>query len=228
MPRAGGRLLVLGLDSSTSRESVAVVRDGRVLVEVRLDMHDVASRRLLPAAVFALESCGLNVSQLDGLAVALGPGSFTGLRVALGTLQGLALGSDRPCVGVSSLAALGAAAAADGLPVAAWIDALRGEVYAEHFDAQGRSLGEARRATPEALLADLAPTTCFAGDGAEHHRALIAARLPGARFAAHAFLAASVACLGALCLERGEGVAPEALRPLYLGEAHVRAALVPR
>lgn len=204
------------------------MRDGRTLVEVRLDTHDVASRRLLPAAVFALESCGLRVAQLDGLAVALGPGSFTGLRVALGTVQGLALGCARPCVGVSSLSALGAAAAAPGLPVAAWIDALRGEVYAEHFDAAGRSLGEPRRATPEVLLADVGATTCFAGDGAERHGALIAARRPDARFAAHAFLAASVARLGALALERGEGVAPEALRPLYLGEAHVRPAHVPR
>jgi tRNA threonylcarbamoyladenosine biosynthesis protein TsaB len=204
---------------------VALVHDGRLLGEVRLDTADVASRRLLPSAVFLLESSGVTLAQLDGLAVSVGPGSFTGLRVGLGTVQGLAFGSGRPCVGVSSLAALGSVGAGQGRPVAALMDAARGEIYCALYDPEGRELLAPRRDSPEAFFDEVPADALFVGDGAERHAARIEERFPaGCRRARPCFLAASVARLGAELLARGAGGTPDDLRPLYLREAHIRAA----
>lgn len=217
-------MLVLGVDSCTARESAALVRDGRVLGEVRLDTGDVASRRLLPAAAFLLESAGVTPAQLDGLAVTVGPGSFTGLRVGLATVQGLALAAGKPCVGVTSLEALGQLGADSGLPVAALIDALRDEVYAALYDARGGEVVAPCRERPDEFAARLPDEVLLVGDGAERWRARLLELRPRARLRAEPpFLAAAVARLGHARLARGEGVPVDELRPFYLREAHIRA-----
>lgn len=217
-------MLVLAVDSSTARESVALVRGERLLGEVRLDTADVASRRLLPSAAFLLDAAGVTPAQLDGLAVAVGPGSFTGLRVGIATVQGLALAAGRPCVGVSTLAALGESGAEAGLAVAAVLDALRGEVYAALYDAGGGERLSPCRETLEAFVARTPAEALFVGEGAERFGERILALRPRARLSrGPAFLAALVARLGRARLERGEGVPPEALHPFYLREAHIRA-----
>lgn len=220
-------MLVLGVDSSTARESVALVRGERLLGEVRLDTEDVASRRLLPAAAFLLDAAGVVPAQLDGLAVAVGPGSFTGLRVGIATVQGLALASGRPCVGVSTLEALGRLGDDAGLPVAAVIDALRGEIYAALYDADGGEVLAPRRESLEEFVARTPAQTLFVGDGAERFPERIQALRPGARLRPRAaFLAAVVARLGRARLEQGQGVPPETLRAFYLREAHFRTSAV--
>lgn len=221
-------MLVLAVDSSTVRESVALVRGERLLGEVRLDTEDVASRRLLPAAAFLLDAAGVTPAQLDALAVAVGPGSFTGLRVGIATVQGLALAGGRPCVGVSTLAALGQLGAEHGLPVATLLDALRGEVYAALYDAAGGEVLAPRRETLEDFVARTPARALFVGDGAERFGERILALRPGARLRSRpAFLASVVARLGHAALERGEAVPPEELRPFYLREAHIRGAAAP-
>ena len=221
-------MLVLAVDSSTARESVALVRGERLLGEVCLDTEDVASRRLLPAAAFLLDAAGVAPAQLDGLAVAVGPGSFTGLRVGIATVQGLALASGRPCVGVSTLAALGQLGAEAGLPVAALLDALRNEVYAALYAAGGGEVLAPRRERLEEFVARTPAEALFVGDGAERFGERILALRPRARLRSRpAFLAAVVARLGRARLERGEGVSPEALRPFYLREAHIRTPPAP-
>lgn len=218
-------MLIVALDSASAHESVAVLRDECLLCEVQLEPTALPSRRLLSATAQLLESAGLAPGDVDGWVVGAGPGSFTGLRVALATVAGLAFGSARPCLGLSNLAALGHWAGGQGQPIAALIDAGRDEVYAALYDAHGAALIEPCRTPPAAFAADLPQTLVFAGDGAERYRELLAHLRPRARFQpGPAFLARSLALLARPSFERGAGGPAQALRPIYLREAHIRGA----
>jgi tRNA threonylcarbamoyladenosine biosynthesis protein TsaB len=217
-------VLVLAVDTTTERASVAVVQAGAVRGEVRLRASDGHSRRLLPAVSFLLDSLGLEPRAVEGYAVTLGPGSFTGLRVGLSTVQGLALAARRPCLGRSALDVLAARAAGSAPVVAAVMDAYRGEVFAAARDAAGTSLVEGAAWAPEAFLAALPPGgLALIGDGALRYRERVLAVRPDARFPDRSlFLAATLGLLAEPELEAGRGARPEDLRPLYLREADIR------
>src|SRR3990172_12724152 len=99
---------------------------------------------VLPAVELALRGLGLDVSALDGFAVTTGPGSFTGLRVGISTVQGLALAAGRLCVGMSSLDVLALAATDRAPTVVALVDAFRDQVFSGVYAGDGRPLGERR------------------------------------------------------------------------------------
>jgi tRNA threonylcarbamoyladenosine biosynthesis protein TsaB len=214
---------VLAVDTTTERESVALIAGGVVLGEVRLRTADSHSRRLLPAVEFLLANVGLAPGGVEGYAVALGPGSFTGLRVGLSTVQGLALAGGRPCLGVSSLDVLAARIRGAAPVLAAWVDAYRGEVFGGLYDAEGRPLAPPRAARPEDALQDVPPHAAFIGDGAARYRAEIAAARPQAVFPERSlFLAGVLGLMAEPRLLAGEGTSPDALRPLYLRDADIR------
>jgi tRNA threonylcarbamoyladenosine biosynthesis protein TsaB len=123
---------VLALDTTTRAGSVALV-DQNVIVEERPGDLSRAHAQRLPAEVLAvLDTHGVRLSAIDVFAVAAGPGSFTGLRIGLATIQGLAFVTGRPIVGISALEALAQVASRDlaaGALVAAWMDAQRREVF---------------------------------------------------------------------------------------------------
>lgn len=213
---------VLAVDTTTSRESVAVVAGGRLLGEVRLDAP-TPSRRLMPAIAFLLESLQLGPRDVEGYALTVGPGSFTGLRIGISTVQGLALAGARPCLGLSSLDVLAARIAGSAPCLAAMVATSRGEVFARVFDAEARPLGPPFAGPPAGFLSALGPGTALVGDGAEAHRALVERSVAGCSFPARTtFLAGTVGRLAEPRLAAGEGVAAGALRPLYLREAHIR------
>ena len=217
---------VLAVDTTTERGSVAVTEDDSVAGEVRLASTEGHSRRLLPAVDFLLQSLGLRPSDLDAFAVTTGPGSFTGLRVGLSTVQGLALGAGRPCLGMSALDVLAARIAGAAPVLVALMDAYRGEVYGALYDEDGRSSGPATVEPPETLVARVPEIAAFVGDGARRHRELILSLRPRAVLPARSrFLAGTLGRLAGPRLQRGEGVAPAALRPLYLREPHIRKAV---
>jgi tRNA threonylcarbamoyladenosine biosynthesis protein TsaB len=118
-----------------------------------------------------LAHAGVTLPEIDVYAVATGPGSFTGLRVGIAAMQGLAFAGHRPLVGVSALDAL--ALVADAPRVVAWIDAWRGEVYSARYET-GRAIEPPVVARPQDVLAalDERPTR-FIGDGAGTYRTLI-------------------------------------------------------
>jgi tRNA threonylcarbamoyladenosine biosynthesis protein TsaB len=204
---------------------VAVLRSGELLGEVRLLVPDGHSARLLPAIEFLLRGLGLSVAEVEGYAVAAGPGSFTGIRVGLSTVQGLALGSGRPCLGLSTLDALAAKAEGAAPAIVAMIDAYRGEVYARRYDGAGRPLGPAAAVRPERLLEEAPDDAGFVGDGALAYAELIRRRRPRASFPRRSlFLAGALGRLAEPRLLAGESGGPEALRPIYLREADVRKA----
>ena len=200
-------MIVLGLDTCLSACSVAVLDGARVLAHASEVMARGHQERLAPMAQAVMAKAGLPFSALQRIAVTVGPGSFTGLRVGVAFAKGLAAALDLPAVGVGALEAL--AAEAQGL-VFAVVDARREQVYLQAFeDGQALMAPDALRIeTAAARLAEISagrPLT-LVGSGA----ALLSPMVPAARIvAAEGADAVQVARLGA-------GRAPAPLRPLYL------------
>jgi tRNA threonylcarbamoyladenosine biosynthesis protein TsaB len=145
------------------------------------------------------------------------------LRVGISTIQGLALASRKPCVGVSALQAwaLGVAGCAEA--IVTLLDALRDDAYGQVFDALGLPLGPAGVGRVAELAARAPVGAAFVGDAVAASRPVIEAGCRGARFPARSpFLAAEVATLASREAAAGRTLAPEALRPLYLREAELR------
>jgi tRNA threonylcarbamoyladenosine biosynthesis protein TsaB len=224
--------LLLSIESATRVMSVAVLEGETLLAEISTFDERVHSERLLPAVDQLLRIADLSLDQIEAFAVSIGPGSFTGLRIGLATLKGLALGSNRPAVAVPSLAALTLAAAGAVGPVAALLDARREEVYAVCLEGPGE-IGTPLIAdavfTAEELAAAL-PGSCtvVVGEDAEGVAGAAAERaggglalLPAALGRARAF---HTGLLGARLLARGEGQPSEDLVPRYVrrAEAEVR------
>lgn len=127
-------MIVLALDTALAACSAAVARDGEVLAAMSEPMLRGHQERLAPMIQAVMAEAGLPFAALDRVGVTVGPGSFTGLRVGLAFAKGLGLALDRPCVGVGSLEALAASERGPGL-IAAVIDARRGQVYLQAFEA---------------------------------------------------------------------------------------------
>jgi tRNA threonylcarbamoyladenosine biosynthesis protein TsaB len=205
------------VDTTTDRGSVAVVLGGEIRGEVRLQAGMGHSRRLLPAVDFLLRGLGLAPDDIEGYAVTAGPGSFTGLRVGLASVQGMALASGRPCVGLGTLDVLAARIAGAAPTLVAVMDAHRGEVYAAAYDVEARPRGEPVTAAPGRAFAGIAAGAAFIGNGAERYREAVVAAVPGALFPGRsAFLAGTLGRLAEPLLAAGRGVTASELRPLYL------------
>ena len=127
-------MLILAFESSAKAASVALVRDGRLLGQSTQISALTHSRTLLPMAEDLLKNCELKVSDVDAFAVAHGPGSFTGIRIGVSTVKGLAWAADRPCVGVSTLEALAWHGLAAGGLICPVMDARRSQVYNALFE----------------------------------------------------------------------------------------------
>ncbi|HET9317915.1 MAG TPA: tRNA (adenosine(37)-N6)-threonylcarbamoyltransferase complex dimerization subunit type 1 TsaB [Vicinamibacteria bacterium] len=213
---------MIAVDTSSERSSVALVEGGESRGEVRL-VTSLPSVAVLPAVDLLLRAAGLQPGDVDGYAVTIGPGSFTGVRVGLSTVQGLALGSGRPCVGLSTLDVLAAGVAGESDCLVVLVDAFREEVFVGRYGRDARPTAPPTRARPEAALAGLPAGTVVTGDGAWKYEALVRERLPDARLArGEGFLAARLGRLATAALEKGEGVTAAALRPLYLRDADIR------
>jgi tRNA threonylcarbamoyladenosine biosynthesis protein TsaB len=204
-------MLVLGLDTCLSSCSVAVLDGERVLASAREVMARGHQERLAPMAQQVMAEAGLAFDRLDRIAVTVGPGSFTGLRVGIAFAKGLALALDLPAVGVGTLEALAAEAGQDsgGLVFSA-IDARRGQLYLQAFE-DGRALMAPDALTAEVAAARLAEISqgrpfTLVGSGA----ALLADLAPSARIVpAEGADARHVARLAA-------ARDPAPLKPLYL------------
>jgi tRNA threonylcarbamoyladenosine biosynthesis protein TsaB len=214
-------VLVLALDTTTRAGSVAVVADDGVRSTVVGDPSVTHGARLPLDLMRALDDAHVPLSSLDLLAVAAGPGSFTGLRVGISAMQGLAMATGRQIAAVSALDALAAAGANDRDDVGAWMDAQRGEVFATLYDPSGTRVAiepSAMRpgATLDAWRAALhGREVRFVGDGAVRYAELIRERL-GAKvdIVAPPPLAPIVGRLALASPERA--VSPHAVVPIYI------------
>ncbi len=203
---------VLALETATAACSVAVLDGAAVRAHRAAAMQRGHAEALMPMVEAAMAEAGLAYGDLDLVATTVGPGSFTGLRVGLAAARGIALAAGIPAAGVTTLEALAAGIDEEtraGAPVAALLDARRGQVYAQLFDAAGAARGAPFAAAPDAADLPDGPLL-LVGAGAP---LVIAAQgmRPGWRFAETPRLpdAAPVARLAA----RRFAENPDALRP---------------
>jgi tRNA threonylcarbamoyladenosine biosynthesis protein TsaB len=219
-------VLVLALDTTTSSGSCALARDGRVVCEQVNDAPNAHAEHLPGDLMALLEQAGVRLADIDLFAVATGPGSFTGLRIGIATMQGLAFAEGKPLVGISGFDAL-ARLAYESLPrrspeakagVATWVDAWRGEVFAALYE-DGREVDAPIVGRPEVLLEALrSRPTLFIGDGARQHADTIHRTLgQGARIAEPPAppLAGTIAILAGETPTTADR-SPHAIRPLYI------------
>jgi tRNA threonylcarbamoyladenosine biosynthesis protein TsaB len=229
-------VLILSLDTTTKAASCAVARNGVVLNEEPIDPTRQLALQLPGALRDILDLSAIALEEVDAFAVATGPGSFTGLRIGIATMQGLAFGQGKPLIGISGLTALRAVASPAflGSRIATWVDAWRGDVYAALFE-DGRQMGEPVVAKPAELLDALVSPQrltsiertstgfdndiTFIGDGAETYKDLIVSRLGHAARIADPvapLLAGVIGVLATIDHTKGHRPPPHAIRPLYV------------
>ena len=242
-------MLILSLDTTTRAGSCALLQDGRVLREQASNASRDQAERLPGDLAALLEREGTRLEAIDAFAVATGPGSFTGLRVGIATMQGLAMATGKPLIGVSAfdaLARLAGDADRDRLRspsfggqegprrtpegprrTATWIDAWRGEVFAAVYE-DGREAGAPVVAPPGALIEQLkGGPTRFTGDGAALYETQIRAGLgDAARFTSPVAppLAGAVAVLAGEAFRAGQRPLPHAIRPIYVRRSDAELA----
>lgn len=224
----------LALDTTTADGSVALVEDDRVVDERRGDRSRTHAERLPGEIGALLDAHGLAWRDVDVFAVASGPGSFTGLRIGIATIQGLALTTGRRVVALSALAALAQCASAEagaGALVAAWMDARRRDVFSAMFRVTGAPIFEPERLSliegptvgdPAATLARWAgqvngARVVFVGDGAALYHDTIERCWPSPHHIVPApALAGGIGRMALALARRGETIDPAAVQPLYV------------
>ena len=166
-------MLILAFESSARAASVALVEDGRLISQYSQCSGLTHSRTLLPMAEDMLKNAELSLDKVDLFAVAHGPGSFTGIRIGVSTVKGLAWAADKPCVGVSTLEAMAWHGLAAGGLVCPVMDARRSQVYNALFKVENGKPVRLCEDRPIALsqlaeeLRDLNAPAFLIGDGAE-------------------------------------------------------------
>jgi tRNA threonylcarbamoyladenosine biosynthesis protein TsaB len=227
-------MLVLALDTTTRQGSVALARDGGTLAIYAGDATVAHGARLPGDLVRLLDAHGLCVADVELFAVAAGPGSFTGMRIGIATMQGLALANGKSLVGISALDAIHDAVSgqlsavssqrSDLGDVAVWMDAQRGQVFSALYR-NGALLEPAIADKPAAILGYWARQkirpALLAGDGALCYQSVIREADAEARIIEPPPLAPSIAALGEAALrERGASI-PDAISPIYVRRSDV-------
>jgi len=168
---------ILAVDSSSLTGSVALCQDESLVAESLLNVRSTHSETLLKQIDFLLIEAGWQLEDLDLLAVVTGPGSFTGLRIGIATIKGLAQVLNKPVVPVSTLQTIAMNLPLSPVPVCAFLDARKKEVYSQLFDwhhtAGPVALGEPSVLPPERLLMEITGKVALVGDGVFLYRHLI-------------------------------------------------------
>ena len=219
---------ILALETSAKAVSAALTEDGKVLASGYQDTGLTHSRTLMPIVEHLFKNTGLTLADCDAIAVAAGPGSFTGIRIGVAAAKGLAFGADKPAVGVSTLAAMARNVAfADGLILCA-MDARRQQIYNALFDAKDGALTRltedraiALADLAEELRGDLRPITVVGDGGRLAWEYLNANGLPCRLAPPHLVMqnAASVALEAEAFVREGKAVSAQELDAVYLRPA---------
>ena len=218
------QVLILALDTTTRGGSVAVADGDRVLALLPGDASRTHGERLPAEIARALEQAGIARDRIDLLAVATGPGAFTGLRIGLSAIQGLAMALNKPVLGVSALDALAEQVAPGTADVILpWMDAQRGDVFATLIDTNtGNTIEPPTAANPQVLIdswrAHLSGRhAIFIGDAAARDVDVITRNADGHwETRAPTPLATQIAFLAHRRALRGEAGPPHTLEPIYV------------
>ena len=216
-------MLLLSVDSTASPASVCLYEDGKIIADYYLNTGFTHSQTLMAMTESVLKISGKSAADIDVYAVNCGPGSFTGVRIGVSAVKGMAFAADKPCIGTSTLESMAYSFLGSHAVICACMDARRQQVYNALFRVDGDSierLCDDRAIAVSDLLQELDAIheeIFLAGDGAELvyesiDTAAIRLAEPHQRFQR----ASSVALLAADKFKRGEAVSPAALMPHYL------------
>jgi tRNA threonylcarbamoyladenosine biosynthesis protein TsaB len=217
-------LRVLGIDTATMMGSIGLIDDEGVIAEYSLNIRATHSERLMPAIDRLLKDSGIMAKDIDGFAVSIGPGSFTGLRIGLATVKGFAMGCNKPVAAVSTLEALAFNLAYAEYLICPILDARKNEVYTALFksDRKGgmKRIVQDRVATINTVLTECDTDAIFLGDAVELYKGMILDILKNrAHFAPknkNMPSGVSVAELGLKRLRDGKVADPSSLMPFYI------------
>ncbi|MFQ6003309.1 MAG: tRNA (adenosine(37)-N6)-threonylcarbamoyltransferase complex dimerization subunit type 1 TsaB [Candidatus Zixiibacteriota bacterium] len=214
---------VLGVDTSTMAAGIGIVEEDEILVEVKFSVKITYSEILLSGIDQALNNVSLEINDMDGFAISIGPGSFTGLRIGLSILKGLSFAMGKPLASVPSLDALACLSLYCQYPVVTMLDAKKNQVYAAIYETKN---GELKRQSDylvievEDLIKRISQKTLFVGPGAKlYQKELIELLKEKACFSsAEQSLpsGATVALLGSRKLTSGQFEDIVNLEPIYL------------
>ncbi len=222
---------ILGIETATRTGSVAVISSNGVIAEYTLNIEATHSERLMETVERVLRGAGIALADLDGLSVSVGPGSFTGLRIGIATVKGIALATGKPIAAVPTLKALAWNMPHAGYLVCPVLDARKKEVYAALYRYENGlpvAAMDAQTLSLDALAERISERTIFTAEGSHLFRNDIQ-RLSGdlalfAPLSATVPSAASVAEIGLLMLSSGEQVGPDDLGPIYLRRPEAEVA----
>ncbi len=173
-------MIILAVDTATDSCSVALTDEDCLLAEITGTRKQTHSRHLMDMIASVCRLCGVSPQQVDGFAVSAGPGSFTGLRIGISTVKGMAMAAGKPLAGILVTDVLAAQVSMSPWPVCVLTDARRGEVYCARYhyvsglmkkDCEEQSLA------PESAISGIDNPTLFVGNGAELYRDLIRKKL---------------------------------------------------
>lgn len=215
---------ILAVDTTAAAASAAICEDRLLLGEYYVNTGKMHSETLLPLVASLLKSCFVRIEEIGLFAVSSGPGSFTGVRIGVSAIKGLALPRGIPCTGISTLEALALNLWMCGGYVCAVMDARRGQFYNALFDFSGGSCERlcADRAVSADIIKDeittLKKKVFLVGDGSElcynilEGTCDVELAAPSLRYQR----ASSVAAAGYDAFKAGHSVSPQALLPFYL------------
>lgn len=214
---------ILAIDTATERCSVAISRNGTI-AERSSDMPRGHADLVLPMIESLLAQEQLSLSEIDGIAYGRGPGAFTGVRIAIGVVQGLAFGAQKLTAGISNLAAVAQQAAHAGERILVCMDARMGEVYWGLFTRDAHtglvtSLTPEQVSTPELVLAQLEglqAIAVIAGTGLLAYPQLAVAFPQAIPFPGLLPRARDIALLGVSEFRLGHGLPAAQAQPVYL------------
>jgi tRNA threonylcarbamoyladenosine biosynthesis protein TsaB len=228
----GSEMKILGIDTSTSCGSVGLIDDAEIIFDYLLNIPLTHSERLLGAIDLVLRDARCPIGNLDGWAISLGPGSFTGLRIGVSTVKGLAFATGKPVAGVSTLDVLASQIAPTSQIICPILDARKKEVYTAFYRyGEGNSLK--RLSTymaipPEDLVKKIEEPTIFLGNGVKTYREFLLSALPSLVIfppaPLHLSHGSTVAKLGSKLLEKGESLDISVFTPIYVrpSEAEIK------
>ena len=216
-------MIILAVDTTTFSGSVALLDNSKLMAEVNIDSSSTYSERLLPSIDFLLETNKIDVKKIDAFAVAVGPGSFTGIRVGLSTIKSFAYASRKPIAPVSTLEALAFKLRfPQGRLICPVLDAKKKEIYAALFETKDRKF---KKLIPQGAYSpdyffSLLPShrvISFVGNGIQTYKDKILQYLKDkARFPFRSsFIAQEVGLLGYELLKKKRGISFTELEPLY-------------
>jgi tRNA threonylcarbamoyladenosine biosynthesis protein TsaB len=229
--------LILSIDTATPCSSVALTqgtrKNGKVVASLGLSSRTTHSRRLLAIIDYLMRETEVDWASVEAIAVSLGPGSFTGLRIGMATAKGLAFGADIPMIGISTLDGL-ASKCAPSPRICSVLDARKNEVYAAFYRTDGEGLTVLSDVpmviSPEKLAECITDSVVMVGDGVNVYgsvwKSLLGGRVMFAPSHLHQPGAAALGFIGKERLQAGDVLTAEEAVPAYIRASDAELNLI--